>query len=125
MTYLALSPVQFPGVAGAVFAPTGTVSVPVGTTGLSFPSNGLMALYLWTGNATTLTVTSVIGKETEGIAPAESPVGPLTTATGYWFGNWSASDFLSLDGTGNMYLTFGGTIGTTTACTLYQMAPKP
>jgi hypothetical protein len=125
MTTLNLLPTQFPGNTGAAFAPLGLTLVPVGTTLISFQNNGQMALYLWTGTSSTITVTPVVGRQVEGVSSILAGSGALATGTGYWFGPWSLADFISLDGTGNMYLNMGGTMTVTTGATLYQLVPRP
>jgi hypothetical protein len=124
MANQALLPVQFPGPAGAVFAPLGLVNVPAAVTGLSFTNNGQLALYLWTGTWSG-NVTPVFGRAIEGQVPTY-PSTAVSASTGYWFGPWSAADFLATDGTGNTYINFGSAItGTTTGVSLYQLVQRP
>jgi hypothetical protein len=116
-----LTPVNFPGPAGAVFAAAGAVSLAT-FTGVQFVNSGQMILYVSVGSAGAGNVTENIGRKIQGIAPAEPPVA-VSNSTNYVFGPWSAADFMQQDGSGMMFIDFSQVTGN--AVTLYQLVPTP
>jgi hypothetical protein len=119
MARTTLTPVNFPGTAGAAFATAGAVAL-TSFTGVQFALAGNMILYVSVGSSGAGNVTQKIGRKVQGIAPIEPDVA-VADSTNYWFGPWSPTDFTQQDGSGMMFIDFSVVTGN--AVTLYQLVP--
>src|SRR5450755_2306652 len=122
MSRVTLTPVAMNGSAGLVLPAAGAQSLS-GFTGVQFVNNGMLWLAVYNGTGSTQTITPQIGGRVQGIAPTATATA-LTASTNYLFGNWSQKDYTQLDGTGLMWVDFGGVQANITV-TLYQVAPIP
>ena len=116
-----LTPVAMNGAAGLVLPAAGAQSLS-GFTGVQLVNSGMLMLAVYNGTGSQ-TITQNIGGRVQGVSPTVAPVN-LTASTNYLFGNWSAKDYTQLDGSGFMYVDFGGTVANITV-TLYQLSPIP
>jgi hypothetical protein len=119
MARTTLTPVAFPGVAGATFATAGAVSLAT-FTGVQFINSGNMILYVSVGAAGAGNVTQNIGRKVQGITPIE-PAVAVANSTNYFFGPWNVNDFTQQDGSGMTFIDFSVVTGN--AVTLYQLVP--